>query len=199
MKRLLFAGVLVLVTSTQAQAGWRLTVNTVKIRQMVVADTKEDYDAYAQGKISLQELELRVARKHGEKIGRMIGRELGAKAPIPGGSSVGEEIGEEVGKKAAESAVQAVHDSFFLAVGDAFREQMKSEGVHVWVENSLVGSIGEMFDPREESQWMDVHFERINKEMFNLLEKHEKELAIFYRFYGKDNVAVEWGLLNMVH
>lgn len=95
---------------------------------------------------------------------------------------------------------EALHDSFYLAMGDDLGRWMRDEGVHIWIENrDIRESGGKSFDPCSHSIWYVVDAETLTRETIRLHEKCKIELEILRKFYGEDNVKIKWGLLSMIH
>lgn len=87
-------------------------------------------------------------------------------------------------------------------VSDALRQGLwccgRKEQMHLWRSNRSDRKVGISFDPTEDSFIEAIDPDRRSDELRKFVSLFSEEHKILCQFYGEENVAVRWGLINYI-
>jgi hypothetical protein len=96
-----------------------------------------------------------------------------------------------------EIAVDLLKEALFTPTGDSFFCWMLKNNTHIWISNKNIPNARKWsFYPHEDIQYIPITPDLIDFEKEQFCNFHEKELEILYKEYGKENVEIQWGIIN---
>lgn len=90
-------------------------------------------------------------------------------------------------------------EELWIPQGDALRQMMENQGVHLWFNNRRDSDCSWSLDPTEETIWEEVDEHDIRTQLAVFQEAFSKEFEILKEMYGQENVEVKYGLFNWTY